>query len=118
MNKYDEKIKNNQEKIKKLQEEIDKRKNKISRLQAEIKQLNAEKDNEFSQNFLKKLSELGINSPEDREILMSRIEDFALEQEIAKSETSAHKEKNTSSSTSEAPQKSENFSTTTSTVEE
>ncbi len=118
MNKYDEKIKILQEKIKKHQEDIDRRKNKISRLQAEIKQLNAEKDNEFSQNFLKKLSELGINSPEDREILMSRIEDFALEQEIAKSETNTIKEENTSSSISEISQKSENLSTTALSKEE
>lgn len=111
MNKYDEKIKINNEKIAKLQDEIDKRKNKISRLQAENKQFQTEKDNEFSQNLLKKLAELGINSPEDREALMIRIEDFAIEQEIAKSETTAHNEISSSSSDSEATQKTEKFST-------
>lgn len=118
MNRYDEKIKINNEKIAKLQEEIDKRKNKISRLQAENKKLQSEKDNEFSQNLLKKLAELGINSPEDREILMSKIEDFAIEQEIAKSETSSSKEISSSSPDSETSQKTEKFSTTTQAKEE
>lgn len=118
MNRYDEKIKINNEKIAKLQEEIDKRKNKIFRLQAENKKFQAEKDNEFSQNLLKKLAELGINSPEDREILMSRIEDFAIEQEIAKSETNSPKEDSSSSLDSEALQKTEKFSTTTQAKEE
>lgn len=118
MNRYDEKIKINNEKIAKLQEEIDKRKNKISRLQAENKQLNSEKDKEFSQSLLKKLAELGINSPEDREILLSKIEDFAIEQEIAKSETNLPKEDSSSSLDSEALQKAEKFSTTTLSKEE
>lgn len=84
MSRYDDKIKSNLEKIAKLQDEIEKRKAKIINLQTENKQLQAEKDNEFSQTLLKKLAELGINSPEDRVALMSKLEDFALEQEIAK----------------------------------
>lgn len=111
MNRYDEKIKINDEKIAKLQEEIEKRKNKISRLQAENKQLNSEKDNEFSQTLIKKLAELGINSPEDRVALMSKLEDFALEQEIAKSEATTQSENSSSSPDSETSQKTEKFST-------
>lgn len=111
MSRYDDKIKSNLEKIAKLQEDIEKRKAKISKLQAENKQFQAENDNEFSQNFLKKLAELGINSPEDRAAIMSRIEDFALEQEIAKNETKAQSEISSSSSNSETSQKTEKFST-------
>lgn len=118
MNNYDEKIKINREKIAKLQEDIEKKKSKISKLQAENKQFQAEKDNEFSQNLLKKLAELGINSPEDREALMSRIEDFALEQEIAKTETKAQSENSLSSSDLETLPKTEKFSTTSPSSEE
>ena len=89
MSRYDDKIKSNLEKIAKLQDEIEKRKAKITILQNENKQLQAEKDNEFSQTLLKKLAELGINSPEDRVALMSKLEDFALEQEIEKFSTTA-----------------------------
>lgn len=112
MSRYDDKIKSNLEKIAKLQDEIEKRKSKIINLQTENKQLQAEKDNEFSQNLLKKLAELGINSPEDREALMSKIEDFALEQEIAKTEAKAQSENSSSSSDSETSHKTEKFSTT------
>ena len=112
MNRYDEKIQGNLEKIAKLQEDIEKRKTKISKLQAENKQFQAEKDNEFSQNLLKKLAELGINSPEDRVALMSKLEDFALEQEIAKSEATTQSENSSSSLDSETSQKTEKFSTT------
>ena len=106
------KIKSNLEKIAKLQDEIEKRKAKIINLQTENKQLQAEKDNEFSQTLLKKLAELGINSPEDRVALMSKLEDFALEQEIAKSETKTQNENSLSSPDSETLQKTEKFSTT------
>lgn len=112
MSRYDDKIKSNLEKIAKLQDEIEKRKAKIINLQTENKQLQAEKDNEFSQTLLKKLAELGINSPEDREALMSKIEDFALEQEIAKTEAKAQSEISSLSSDSETSQKTEKFSTT------
>lgn len=112
MNRYDEKIQGNLEKIAKLQEDIEKRKTKISKLQAENKQFQAEKDNEFSQNLLKKLAELGINSPEDRVALMSKLEDFALEQEIAKSEIKTQSENSSFSPDSETSQKTEKFSTT------
>lgn len=111
MSRYDDKIKSNLEKIAKLQDEIEKRKAKIINLQTENKQLQAEKDNEFSQTLLKKLAELGINSPEDREALMSKIEDFALEQEIAKTETKTQNENSSSSSDSETSHKTEKFST-------
>jgi hypothetical protein len=112
MSRYDDKIKSNLEKIAKLQDEIEKRKAKIINLQTENKQLQAEKDNEFSQTLLKKLAELGINSPEDRVALMSKLEDFALEQEIAKSETKTQNENSLSSPDSETLQKTEKFSTT------
>lgn len=112
MSRYDDKIKSNLEKIAKLQDEIEKRKAKIINLQTENKQLQAEKDNEFSQTLLKKLAELGINSPEDRVALMSKLEDFALEQEIAKSETKTQNENSLSSPDSETSQKTEKFSTT------
>ena len=112
MSRYDDKIKSNLEKIAKLQDEIEKRKAKITILQNENKQLQAEKDNEFSQTLLKKLAELGINSPEDRVALMSKLEDFALEQEIAKSETKTQNENSSSSPDSETLQKTEKFSTT------
>jgi len=112
MSRYDDKIKSNLEKIAKLQDEIEKRKAKIINLQTENKQLQAEKDNEFSQTLLKKLAELGINSPEDRVALMSKLEDFALEQEIAKSETKTQNENSSSSPDSETLQKTEKFSTT------
>lgn len=111
MSRYDDKIKSNLEKIAKLQDEIEKRKAKIINLQTENKQLQAEKDNEFSQTLLKKLAELGINSPEDRVALMSKLEDFALEQEIAKNETKAQSENSSSSSYSETSHKTEKFST-------
>ena len=111
MSRYDDKIKSNMEKIAKLQDEIEKRKAKIINLQTENKQLQAEKDNEFSQTLLKKLAELGINSPEDRVALMSKLEDFALEQEIAKNETKAQSENSSSSSDSETSHKTEKFST-------
>lgn len=111
MSRYDDKIKSNLDKIAKLQDEIEKRKAKITILQNENKQFQTEKDNEFSQNLLKKLAELGINSPEDREALMSKIEDFALEQEIAKTETKAQSENSSSSSDSEISHKTEKFST-------
>lgn len=111
MSRYDDKIKSNLDKIAKLQDEIEKRKAKITILQNENKQFQTEKDNEFSQNLLKKLAELGINSPEDREALMSKIEDFALEQEIAKTETKAQSENFSSSSDSEISHKVEKFST-------
>ena len=109
MSRYDDKIKSNLEKIAKLQDEIEKRKAKITILQNENKQLQAEKDNEFSQTLL---AELGINSPEDRVALMSKLEDFALEQEIAKSETKTQNENSSSSPDSETLQKTEKFSTT------
>ena len=112
MSRYDDKIKSNLEKIAKLQDEIEKRKAKIINLQTENKQLQAEKDNEFSQTRLKKLAELGINSPEDRVALMSKLEDFALEQEIAKSEIKTQNENSSSSPDSETSQKTEKFSTT------
>lgn len=112
MSRYDDKIKSNLEKIAKLQDEIEKRKAKITILQNENKQFQTEKDNEFSQNLLKKLAELGINSPEDRVALMSKLEDFALEQEIAKSEAKAQSEISSLSSDSETSQKTEKFSTT------
>ena len=112
MSRYDDKIKSNLEKIAKLQDEIEKRKAKIINLQNENKQLQAEKDNEFSQTLLKKLAELGINSPEDRVALMSKLEDFALEQEIAKSETKTQNENSSSSPDSETSQKTEKCSTT------
>lgn len=112
ISRYDDKIKSNLEKIAKLQDEIEKRKSKIINLQTENKQLQAEKDNEFSQTLLKKLAELGINSPEDRVALMSKLEDFALEQEIAKSETKTQNENSSSSPDSETSQKTEKFSTT------
>ena len=111
MSRYDDKIKSNLEKIAKLQDEIEKRKAKIINLQTENKQLQAEKDNEFSQTLLKKLAELGINSPEDRVALMSKLEDFALEQEIAKTEAKAQSEISSLSSDSETSHKTEKFST-------
>lgn len=86
MNNYNEKIKSKEEQINKLQEEINIRKAKISKLQTEIKQIENAKDAEFSRDFLKKMSEFGFTSDDDRKEVLNKIEDLALEREIAKSE--------------------------------
>lgn len=89
MNSYDEKIKVKQSQIAKLQKDIDNKKSKISKLQSEIKQLETAKNEEFSRDFIKKMLELGLNSPDDRQAVLNKIEDFALEREIEKSEKKA-----------------------------
>ena len=88
MNNYDEKIKSREAQIAKLQKEVEAKKSKIAKLQAEIKQFQNAKDEEFSRDFIKKMLELGLTSADDRQAILSKIEDIALEREIEKSEKS------------------------------
>lgn len=102
MKTYDEKIKAKEEMISKLQKEIDERKLKISKLQSEVKTLRKEKNAEFGKDFILKLEEFGL-SETDRKAIFEKIEELALEKEIANSEHS---------SVSDEPPKTENPTTT------
>ncbi len=87
MKTYDEKIKAKKEMISKLQKEIDERKAKILKLQSEVKTLQAEKNIEFGKDLLSKLSEMGL-SETDKKAIFDKLEELALEKEIANSEHS------------------------------
>ena len=89
MNNYDEKIQAKRSQIKKLQKDIEDKKSKISKLQSEVKQLKNAKDEEFSREFMRKMMELGLTSPDDRQAILDKIDDLALEKEYRKSEKNA-----------------------------
>lgn len=90
MSIYDDKIKKANREIEKLLADIDKKKARIAKLRADIKQYETDKarDNEFSENLIKLMSENGITSDEDRKAVLSKVEDLMLEMEIEKSEIS------------------------------
>lgn len=115
MKNYDEKIKAKEEMIVRLQKEIDERKAKISKLQSEVKTLQAERNEEFGRDFLAKISEMGL-SEADKKAIFEKIEELALEKEIANSEHSSttaeppNLSKTVSSSVSQFLKKDEKFS--------
>ena len=86
---YDEKIKKANREIEKLLADIEKKKARIAKLRTDIKQYETDKarDNEFSENLLKLMSENGITSDEDRKAVLSKVEDLMIEMEMEKSET-------------------------------
>ena len=86
---YDEKIKKANREIEKLLADIEKKKARVSKLRAEIKQYETDRarDNEFSENLIKLMSENGITSDEDRKAVLSKVEDLMIEMEMEKSET-------------------------------
>lgn len=86
---YDDKIKKANREIEKLLADIEKKKVRIAKLRADIKQYETDKarDNEFSENLLKLMSENGITSDEDRKAVLSKVEDLMIEMEMEKSET-------------------------------
>ena len=90
MSIYDDKIKKSNKEIEKLLTDIEKKKARIAKLRADIKQYETDKarDNEFSENLIKLMSENGITSDEDRKAVLSKVEDLMLEMEIEKSEIS------------------------------
>lgn len=90
MSIYDDKIKKANKEIEKLLADIEKKKARIAKLRADIKQYETDKarDNEFSENLIKLMSENGITSDEDRKAVLSKVEDLMLEMEIEKSEIS------------------------------
>ena len=88
---YDDKIKKANREIEKLLADIEKKKARIAKLRADIKQYETDRarDNEFSENLLKLMSENGITSDEDRKAVLSKVEDLMIEMEMEmeKSET-------------------------------
>ena len=86
---YDEKIKKANREIEKLLADIEKKKVRIAKLRADIKQYETDRarDNEFSENLIKLMSENGITSDEDRKAVLSKVEDLMIEMEMEKSET-------------------------------
>lgn len=108
MNNYDEKIQAKKAQVEKLQKDIEDKKSKISKLQSEIKQLTNAKNEEFSREFMRKMMELGLTSSDDKQAILDKIDDLALEKEYRKSEKNASLTDNAKNEDTAKPNISEN----------
>ncbi|MDD6488302.1 MAG: hypothetical protein PUG48_00590 [Clostridia bacterium] len=89
MSVFDEKISVIDKKIDKLNEEVKKKKAQITKLSAERKQLETDKNREYSEVFLKTIKEYGVDTEDERQALIDKIEEMLIGQKINE-ETTPH----------------------------
>ncbi len=84
MNIHDEFIRKTDKEIDKLTADVEKKKARIAELRSAIKIHEAERaeDNEFSDKVMKLLNDNGINSDDDRKMILSKFEELMLEFEM------------------------------------